>query len=45
MRPDLSEFALFYRGHIGLVPETDILGYRLHRIARGDATPLPGFDE
>ena len=92
MRPDPSECAMFYRGYIDQIPETDIVGvlqsqlsevcqfwrtipeelaasvqppytwklrqvldhlvdgerifgYRLHRIARGDATPLPGFDE
>ena len=28
-----------------LVDGERIFGYRLHRIARGDATPLPGFDE
>jgi hypothetical protein len=91
-RPDPSEYAPFYAGYVGLVPEDDILaalegqlgetlavlraapegqgnvrhppytwtvkevvghmadtervmGYRALRFARGDATPLPGFDE
>src|SRR5262245_13411871 len=90
-RPDASEFASFYAGYIGKVPDSgpvkmleeqigeleklkalsedkanyaygegkwtvkEVIGhladgervfsYRLTRIARGDATPLPGFDE
>ncbi len=91
-RPSETEYAEFYRGYVGLVPETDILGvldrqtgelrrvaaevppekegyryapgkwsvrqvfghmtdaervlgYRAMCIARGEARPLPGFDE
>jgi uncharacterized damage-inducible protein DinB len=90
-RPDTSEFATFYAGYIGKVPDSgpaklleeqigqleklkalpedkanyayadgkwsvkEVIGhiadgervfsYRLTRIARGDATPLAGFDE
>jgi len=90
-RPDPSEFAPFYAGYIGKVPDSgptgllraqlgsleklrylsedkanyayadgkwtvkEVIGhvadgervfsYRLTRIARGDSTPLPGFDE
>ena len=90
-RPDQSEFAQFYAGYIGKVPDSGpvallneqiasletlralpedkanhryadgkwtvkevlghvadaerVFGYRLTRIARGDTTPLAGFDE
>jgi hypothetical protein len=91
-RPGPTEFASFYAGYVGLVPEEDVVaalaaqldetlavlrpvseavgdvrhppytwsvkevvghltdaervfGYRAMRFARGDATPLPGFDE
>jgi hypothetical protein len=91
-RPETSEYAEFYSGYVGLVPEDDIVtvldaqngelrslfsqfgeengafayaegkwtvkqllshiidgervfAYRFLRISRGDATPLPGFDQ
>ncbi|QQS32300.1 MAG: DinB family protein [Acidobacteriota bacterium] len=91
-RPETSEYAEFYAGYVGLVPEDDIVqvldaqndelrslfsqfaeekgtfayaegkwtvkqllshiidgervfAYRFLRISRGDATPLPGFDQ
>ena len=76
-RPDTSEFAPFYAGYIGKVPDSGpvtmleqqigeleklkalpedkadyayaegkrVFSYRLTRIARGDQTPLAGFDE
>jgi hypothetical protein len=90
-RPDQSEFAQFYAGYVGKVPDSGpvallkdqissleklkslpedkanhryadgkwsvkevighvadaerVFGYRLTRIARGDSTPLAGFDE
>lgn len=91
-RPETTEYAEFYAGYVGLVPENDIVkvldaqndelrslfsqigeekgtfayaegkwtvkqllshiidgervfSYRFLRISRGDATPLPGFDQ
>ncbi|MEX2462487.1 MAG: DinB family protein [Paenibacillaceae bacterium] len=50
-RPESNEFAPYYAGYIQLVPEGHmadterIMSYRLLRIARGDGTPLPGFEE
>jgi uncharacterized damage-inducible protein DinB len=92
IRPETTEYAEFYAGYVGLVPEDDIIkvldaqngelrslfsqfpeekgsfayaegkwtvkqllshiidservfAYRFLRISRGDATPLPGFDQ
>lgn len=45
-RPASTEYADSHSGYVSAVPDAErVFSYRALRFARGDATPLPSFDE